>query len=78
MIKNDVATEKFMSDLFAKYAVQDVNQFRYTCSEVVSQLAGNEGKKIGFIQDLKNVRSKDRMITKVTNFILAGQGLKVV
>lgn len=78
MIKNDVASDKFMQDLYAAYAVEDLTKFKQTCVRAVEQLSGNEGKKAGFINDLNRLNSKDRIISKVTNFVLAGQGLKTL
>ncbi len=78
MIKNDIATEAFMTNLYAAYAVESVPQFKATCVEAVNSLAGNAGKKAGFISDLNRLNSKDRMVKKVTDFVMAGQGFKVL
>ena len=77
-IKNDPANNDFMADLYARYAKEDLNTFRESCMAVVDQLHGKKDKRELFKADLRKLNSKDKMVTKITNFILAGQGLAVI
>lgn len=77
-IKNDPANNDFMQDLYARFAKEDVNTFRESCMAIIDQLHGKKDKRESFKRDLGKIRNKNAMVTKVTNFILAGQGLAVI
>lgn len=74
----DVATDAFMQNIYTAYATMNVGDFRNFCNTSILSLSGDMGKKQGFIHDLKSVNSKDRMVKKITDFVMSGWGLKVI
>ncbi len=77
-MKNDVATNDFMTTIYESYAKASLNEFRDVCIAAIEKLHGTKVKKDSIIRELMKLTNKDRMVTKVTNFIFAGQGLKVI
>lgn len=77
-MKNDVATNDFMTTIYDSYAKASLNEFRDICIEAINNLRGTKVKKDSIIRELMKLTNKDRMVTKVTNFVFAGQGLKVI
>jgi len=76
-VKVDTVGEDGMKALFRQYATQGLEEFRQTCKGVIEQSAGKRSTKDTFHQQLDTSRSKDFMLKKVTNYLLAGQGLGV-
>ena len=66
-----------ISALYEAYRVQDVATFKQTCIEVIQGSSGKKETKARFVTEIMGTRSKERMLTVVNNFWLAGQGLKV-
>lgn len=76
-VKVDTVGEDGMKVLFAEYQTQTLVGFRVVCKELIEQSAGKRETKDKFINELDRATSKDVMLTKVTNYLLAGQGLGV-
>lgn len=76
-VKNDTVGTDGMKQLFADYATQGVDEFRSTCRQVIESSTGKRSTKDTFLVELDKARSKDLMLKKVTNYLLAGQGLGV-
>lgn len=76
-VKHDTIGQDGMSKLFADYASQNTEEFRQTCKQVIEQSTGKRTTKDTFHVELDKARSKDAMLQKVTNYLLAGQGLGV-
>lgn len=66
-----------ISALYEAYREQDVRQFKETCIAAIQGSSGKMTTKMRFVNELRRVSSKERMLTVVNNFWLAGQGLKV-
>lgn len=76
-VKHDSIGDDGMKQLFAEYSVQSLDEFRSTCKQVIESSTGKRVTKDTFITELDKARSKDIMLKKVTNYLLAGQGLGV-
>jgi hypothetical protein len=76
-VKNDTVGTNGMRQLFVDYAAQGVDEFRSTCKQVIESSTGKRSTKDTFLVELDKARSKDLMLKKVTNYLLAGQGLGV-
>jgi hypothetical protein len=76
-VKVDTIGTKGMETLFEAYRNEDINTFRNTCIGIIQKSAGDSLKKDTFTSILLKATSKDFMVTKVTNYLMAGQGLGV-
>lgn len=76
-VKHDTLGADGMKQIFSDYATQEVDMFRSTCKEVIERSSGKRSTKDTFLMELDKARSKDFMLKKVTNYLLAGQGLGV-
>lgn len=76
-VKQDTIGDDGMKQLFQDYTVQPLEQFRNTCKQVIEKSTGKRTTKDTFIVELDKARNKDIMLKKVTNYLLAGQGLGV-
>lgn len=76
-VKKDTIGEDGMKKLFQDYQEQSLEQFRITCKSVIEASTGKRTTKDTFLVELDKARSKDFMLKKVTNYLLAGQGLGV-
>jgi len=76
-VKKDSIGADGMKLVFENYSLQDIETFRTSCKEVIERSAGKRSTKDTFIAELDKARSKDFMLKKVTNYLLAGQGLGV-
>lgn len=66
-----------ISTFYDRYNTEDVATFKATCIEAIEQSSGKKETKMRFVNTLQQCRSKDKMLSVVTNYWLAGQGLKV-
>lgn len=66
-----------INSLYGYYNTQTVDEFKKTCIEAIEQSSGKKTTKARFVAGLNQLRTKDRMLTTVNNYWLAGQGLKV-
>jgi len=66
-----------ISSFYDRYAKEDVVAFKQTCIEAIEQSSGKKETKMRFVNEVRRLSSKDRMLSVVTNYWLAGQGLKV-
>lgn len=66
-----------INGLYMAYNTEDVVTFKETCILAIEQSSGKKETKMRFVNELRAIRSKDRMLMVVNNFWLAGQGLKV-
>ena len=76
-VKNDTVGDGGMSLLFSEYQTSTLEQFRVTCNTLIEDSSGKRATKDKFLAEIARATSKDKMITKVTNYLLAGQGLGV-
>lgn len=66
-----------ISAFYDRYAVEDTVTFKNTCVEAIMQSSGKKETKARFVMTLQQCRTKDKMLSVVSNYWLAGQGLKV-
>jgi len=76
-VKQDTVGEDGMKFLFSQYQSATLESFRVICKELIEQSSGKRTTKDKFIYELERATSKDVMVTKVTNYLMAGQGLGV-
>ncbi len=78
-VKRDTVGGEGMIFLFSQYHDQlaTLESFRVICKELIEQSSGKRTTKDKFIYELERATSKDVMVTKVTNYLMAGQGLGV-
>ena len=78
-VKQDMVGGEGMIFLFSQYHDQSatLEGFRVICKELIEQSSGKRTTKDKFIYELDRATSKDAMVTKVTNYLMAGVGLGV-
>ncbi len=77
-----VTVDKFGDDtatkMFNAYSSMEIKQFLLFCEQLITEnMVSNKQKKDTFIRAIRECRTKDRAVTKMTNFFLAGEGLSV-
>ena len=76
-VKNDTVGNDGLKELYAAYGVMETSNFRILCKVMIEKSTGKRETKDTFIRLLDSAVSKDVMVKKVTNYLLAGQGLGV-
>lgn len=76
-VKNDTVGEDGMKFLFSQYQTATLEGFRIICKNLIEESSGKRTTKDKFINELERATSKDYMVKKVTNYLMAGQGLGV-
>ena len=76
-VKKDTVGEEGMKFLFSQYQSASLEGFRVICKNLIEESSGKRTTKDKFIYELDRATSKDVMVTKVTNYLMAGQGLGV-
>lgn len=76
-IKNDTFGDDGFKALFEAYHKEDINTFRSTCEAFIAKSSAKQSTKDAFILDIAKVKSKDRLLQSVTNYMLAGEGKKI-
>ena len=76
-VKNDTVGSAGLKQLFECYGTQSFEDFRTTCKGMIENSTGSRETKKRFFAEIDSARSKDMMLKKVTNYLLAGQGLGV-
>lgn len=64
-------------ELFKAFEDLDMDDFRLYCIDCIARSRGNRKIKASFTAQLSLSSSKDYMLHKITNFMLAGEGKKV-
>lgn len=73
-VKEDGIGDNTMKQLYSDYSVLTTEQFRVQCKAVIERSHGKSETKNLFYNELDRSNSKDRMVQKVTNYFLAGEG----
>ena len=73
----DTVGNDSIKDMFEAYNTETLEDFRTRCVNMIEQSSGKKQTKNTFISMIMKATSKDFMVTKVTNYVLAGQGLGV-
>lgn len=76
-IKHDSIGEDGMKLLFEQYQTATFESFRILCKSAIEESTGKRATKDKFLFEIDRATSKDTMLKKVTNYLLAGQGLGV-
>ena len=76
-VKNDTVGNDGLKELYAAYGNMETSSFRILCKSMIDKSTGKRETKDTFIRLLDSAVSKDVMVKKVTNYLLAGQGLGV-
>ena len=76
-VKQDTVGNEGLTDLFQAYKDKQLEDFRTYCRDVIERSSGKRSTKDKFIQTISSSRSKNDMLTRVTNYLMAGQGLGV-
>jgi hypothetical protein len=76
-IKNDTVGDDGLKLLFSEFEKQTLVGFKVLCTSMIEQSSGKRDTKEKFIREIEKATSKQVMLTKVTNYFLAGQGLGV-
>ena len=76
-VKDDKVGDIGMNILFKEYQDSSLEAFRNTCNTLIEESSGKRSTKDKFLTEIYRATSKDTMLTKVTNYLLAGQGLGV-
>jgi hypothetical protein len=76
-VKKDTVGEDGMKFLFSQYQTATLDGFRTICKGLIEESSGKRSTKDKFINEIERATSKDTMVTKVTNYLMAGQGLGV-
>jgi hypothetical protein len=76
-VKKDTVGEDGMKFLFSQYQTATLDGFRIICKGLIEESSGKRSTKDKFINEIERATSKDTMVTKVTNYLMAGQGLGV-
>lgn len=76
-VKVDTVGDQGLTSLFEAFNSKPIEEFRTYCQGIIEQSAGKRATKDKFISVINSSRSKNDMLTKVTNYLMAGQGLGV-
>ena len=76
-VKKDTVGSEGLTFIFEQYSIQPIDLFRVQCAELIEASTGKRETKDLFIREIGKANSKDMMLKKVTNYLLAGQGLGV-
>lgn len=77
-VKTDKFGDNMFTELYAKYAVLPIEEFRQYCVSLIETHTVSKRKdKDVFIRSLQADRSKDKMVKRVSDIMLAGEGMAV-
>lgn len=73
-VKEDGIGEEVMRKLYESYELTGLDDFRLLCKDAVNLSNGKASTKETFYNELDRAKSKAVMLTKITNYFLAGEG----
>jgi len=73
-VKEDGIGEDVMRKLYESYEVTGIDDFRVLCKDAINLSNGKPSTKETFYNELDRTTSKKIMLTKITNYFLAGEG----
>jgi hypothetical protein len=76
-VKNDLIGDELLKKIFVAYETEDLQEFQKTCVSAIMMSAGKASTKATFVDTINKAKSKAVILTSMTNYTLAGQGLKV-
>jgi hypothetical protein len=78
MIKVDKFGDSMFAELYGNHSKMSLEPFREYCISLVqNHTVSAKAKKDAFIRSLQTDRNKDRMVKRVSDIMLAGEGLAV-
>jgi hypothetical protein len=76
-VEVDLVGDTGLKLLFSEFETQTLVGFRTICKSLIEQSSGKRETKNKFLNELERATSKELMLNKVTNYMLAGQGLGI-
>lgn len=76
-VKEDTVGEGGISELYSSYETCTLEDFRNKCISLIGESSGKKGTKDKFVTEITRATSKEAMLFKVNNYLLAGQGFGV-
>lgn len=76
-IKHDALGNNALTELYAHYAQDDLEEFKAYCAIQVGSGTGSSEKKNQLIRSIHSMEDKGQVLKKAQDFILAGMGLGV-
>lgn len=76
-VKVDTVGNAGLTLLFEAYKEKELEDFRGVCKSLIQSSAGKQTTKQKFLDAINSSRSKNDMLTRVSNYLMAGQGLGV-
>ena len=76
-LKNDTLGDDALKKLYSGFNTMSDMQFQGLCVDLVQSGGGSQATKDKIIAEIKKTKSRQTMVTKAQNFIMAGMGLGV-
>lgn len=76
-LKNDTLGDDALKKLYSGFNTMSDMQFMGLCIDTVQAGGGKQPTKDAIIAEIKKTKSRQTMLTKTQNFIMAGMGLGV-
>ncbi len=73
-VKEDGIGEDVMRKLYESYEITGIDDYRILCKDAINLSNGKAATKEIFYMELDRAKSKSVMLTKITNYFLAGEG----
>ena len=73
-VKKEGIGDEVMKELFESFKTAEPNEFRAQCQAAIEKSSGSISTKQNFTDLLDRCSNKSSMLTKVTNYFLAGEG----
>lgn len=75
--EKDTCGDVGFTNLFANYSKMQVDDFKHYCIETIRKSRSPDSKKTQWVSMIEKLSTKDMILKKVSNFMLAGEGLRV-
>lgn len=78
-VKVDKFGDSSFAEMYNNYAIMDTESYRKWCMKAIEErfVSSNE-KKQNFLRGIQGCRTKDQMVTKLTDMALAGSGYSTI
>ena len=78
MLTKDKFGDSMFAEMYSNHRKMDLEAFRTYCCELIqNNTVSSKLKKTQFTLAIEACRTKDQMVKKITNIMLAGEGLSV-
>lgn len=76
MLTKDKFGDTMFAELYTNYGKMTLPEFREYCiSLILNNTVSAKAKKDTFVRSLEGDRNKDRMVKRITDIMLAGEGM---